>query len=126
MKKITFLTVMLLAVSSFGQSSGSASAIYASNGKLVGLTNLSALSTCPVSSVDGKVKSVTIDGNSVGFLLKKKHETTSVVASLEGLAPADWAAGMRDLIRKGNPLRVGGYTCESEGIVTAFSIDRIY
>ena len=126
MKKLVPIFVAAFACLSFGQAADKATAIYASNGTLVGLSNLSGLSDCSSRSVDGRLKDLHVEGDKATFNVRKKKESAEVQIDLSRLSDADRTMALRDLIRKSNPIRVAGYVCGTDTVITAFSIDRIY
>lgn len=119
------LLIVLLSVPVFGQSD-LAAAKRAKNGKLVSLTNLSGLKDCGVKNVEGKVREVRSEDEKAYFDIGKKREKETVWLDLNRLSEADRADLTRQLVKEGLLLRVSGYTCGSDGIIEAISIDRSY
>ena len=126
MKKLIVVFFAVFACSAFGQTKDTATAVYASNGTLVGLSNLAELKDCTSKSVDGRLRHLDIEGDTASFRVKKKHQDAKVEINLARLAAADRTVAIRDLIRGSNPVRVAGYTCGDEEVIKAFSIDRVY
>ena len=126
MIKVLALLTVLFAAAAFGQTKDKATAIYASNGTLVGLADLTGLSDCAAKSADGKLRDLEIEGDMATFSVKKKDHSAKVAVSLARLSTSDRAMAIRDLIRKSNPIRVAGYTCGDDDVITAFSVDRVY
>src|SRR6476620_6711234 len=126
MKKLVAVLFAVFACSALGQTKDAATAVYASNGTLVGLSNLAGLTDCAAKSVDGKLRDLDIEGDKASFRVKKKHQDAKVEINLARLSSADRTMAIRDLIRKSNTVRVSGYSCGDDDVITAFSIDRIY
>jgi hypothetical protein len=126
MKKLLPLTLMLLTVSAYGQSAEVATTTRAVNGKLISVTNIIGLSDCQTRSTVGKVKGVKVDGDVARFGLSANKETKDVEVRLDRIAADERVVLFKDLIRKGNVLRIAGYACDSGSVISAFSIDRVY
>lgn len=122
MKKV-FPLIILLTVSAFGQTSDIAAGAYAENGKLISLTNLLGLSDCPSRNVIGKVKKIKVTGNVAAFRLGARGGP-NIEVNLERLSPEDRRVVFRDMIRDRYNLRVAGYSCNADGIISAFSLYR--
>ena len=145
MKKVLSLILLLLAASAFGQAS-LATATRAKNGKLISLTNIQGLSDCETKNFVGEVRKIEVDGNLVHFQLwqpqkdagtiekvkekitgrKKIKEKQRIEVDLNRIASADRAVIFKDMIRKSFTLRVAGYSCTQDDVVSAFSIDLVY
>ena len=146
MKKVVPLVLALLAGSVFSQTSTLATATRARNGKLISLTNIQGLRDCETENFVGEVRKIGVEGNLVHFQLwqpqkgegtmekikekvtgkKKIKETQKIEIDLNWIAPMDRAVIFNDLIRKSFTLRVAGYACTSDEVVSAFSIDLVY
>jgi len=126
MKKLLSGFLLFLTVSTFGQTSDQATATYAKNGKLIGLTNLSGLGECGIKNLQGKVKSVKTAGGTTRFDLRIKKERETVGFNLDRISSTDRERLFRDLVKKGSLLRISGYMCTSDGVIEAISIDRFY
>ena len=127
MKFLMLPILIACGVTAFGQATERARGTYAENGKLISLTNLSALSDCTLQNGVGKVKSVKVeDGRAIVRLEdKKKKEGFDFEIPLERLERDEREAIFRDLVKKKYPLRIAGYSCDSKTAV-AFSVDRVY
>lgn len=119
------LLIVLLSIPVFGQSD-LAAAKRAKNGKLISLTNLSGLKDCGVKNVEGKVREVRSEAEKINFDIGKKRDTETVSIDLNRLAASDRADLTRQLVKEGLLLRVSGYTCDSDGVIEAISVDRSY
>ncbi|MEP6788273.1 MAG: hypothetical protein ABJB40_07575 [Acidobacteriota bacterium] len=126
MKILLPFIVMICAFSAFGQSSEVAGTTRASNGQIISLTNILALSDCPSRSFVGKVKGVKVDGRVARFGLSSKKETKDIEVHLDRVIAEDKAVLFKDLLKKGFVLRVAGYACGSSDKISAFTIDRVY
>ncbi len=127
MKKFIPGLALILSLSAFGQKADVAIGTYAENGKLISVTNLSALSDCTARSAEGKVSSVRVEGDRARVRLRnKKVDTADVNIPLERLARDEREAIFHDLVKKQIILRVAGYSCEPDAGILAFSIDRVY
>jgi len=126
MKKFLSLIFVLLTASAFGQTSDFAAGTYAENGKLISLTNITGLSDCPIKNVAGKVKKIKVRGNLATFRLGTRSEKINIEVNLDRLSVADKRVVFSDMIRSRYPLRVAGYSCNPDGIISAFSLDRVY
>lgn len=126
MKKFLPLIFALLTASAFGQTTDFAAGTYASTGRLISLTNLSSLSDCDSNNVIGKVTKVKVRGNMAYFRIRADDEKKTIEIRLDRLSSADRTAVFLDLVRGGVTVRVGGYSCGSKAIISAFSIDRIW
>ncbi len=124
MKIFLSIILTLLTVSALSQTSDRASGIYAENGKLISLTNMAGLSDCPVRNVSGKVKKIKVRGNLATFRLGSRSEKINIEVNLDRLSDADRRVVFLDMIRSRYPLRVAGYSCNPDGIISAFSLDR--
>lgn len=124
MKKLLPLFLVFLTISIFGQTTDLATATYASNGKLLSLTNLSSLSDCESMNVTGPVKKIKVKGNLVTFRLGARG-SASIEVNLDRLAADERKVVLRDMIRARYTLRVAGYSCNSNPVITAFSIYRV-
>jgi hypothetical protein len=123
---VLLFLIVFFAVTAVGQTKDKATAIYASNGTLVGLSDLVGLLDCAARSADGKLRDLDIEGDKATFRVKKKDRSAKVEVDLARLSTSDRTMAIRDLIRKSNPVRVAGYTCGDGDVITAFSIDRVY
>ncbi len=110
----------------FGQKADVAVATYAENGKLISVSNLSALSDCVARSAEGKVKSVKVEGDMARARLQNRKSDADVTIPLERLTNDDRDFVFRDLVKKKIILRVAGYSCEGDTAIVAFSVDRVY
>jgi hypothetical protein len=119
------LWIVLLAVPVFAQTD-LATAKRAKNGKLISLTNLSGLKECGVRNVEGKVRDIRIEEETAVFEMGKKDKMETVSIDLKRLAEADRKDLPKQLVKEGLLLRVSGYTCGSDGVIEAISIDRSY
>lgn len=126
MKKLLPLILILFSVSAFPQTSDLAVGAYSVNGKLISLTNILGLSDCPTRNVAGKAKNIEVNGHLATFRLGKKRENINIEVDLDRISAADRNTMFRHLVTKSNPLRVAGYSCNQDGIISAFSIDRVY
>lgn len=126
MKVLILVVFAVFTSTGFGQTTKQATAIYASNGTMVGISDLVGLSDCKSQNVAGKLRKLKIVGDTATFHVKKKHQDAEVTVDLSRLATADRTMAIRDLIRKSNPIRVAGYTCGDEEVITAFSVERVY
>ena len=124
MKKLLPLILLFLTISALGQTAELATATYASNGKLLSLTNLSSLSDCESMNVTGPVKKIKVKENVVTFRLGKRG-SPNIEVNLDRLAADERKVVLRDMIRARYTLRVAGYSCKSNLVITAFSIYRI-
>ena len=125
MKKFLPIILALLTVSAFGQTSDLAVGTYAENGKLISLTNIAGLSDCPARNVSGKVKKIKIRGNLATFRLGSRSEKINIEVNLDRLSDADRRVIFSDMIRSRYLLRVAGYSCNPDSIISAFSLDRL-
>ena len=124
--KIRFvLFILFLNGLTIGQSSP-ATAKRAKNGKLISLTNLSELKDCGVKIVEGKVRGVWVEGETVYFDMGKKRQKENVRVDYERLNIEDRRSILKELVKEGLVLRVSGYTCGTDGMIEAISIDRSY
>jgi hypothetical protein len=126
MNKLLPGLMLIFSISAFSQKADLASARFAENGKMIGVTNLSALSDCRARGAEGSVANVKAEGDRVQVRLRHKKENTEIVVPLERLSDENRKAMLRELLKKKNVLRVVGYVCESENAILAFSIDRVY
>ena len=146
MKKVCLLTLAFLTVTVAGQTSEFATATRATNGKLIRLTNIVGLSDCETRNFVGEVRKIEVDGNTVRFQLwarnedqgpiqkikekitgrKKIKERQKIAIDLSRIAPTDRAVIFKDMIRKSFTLRVAGYSCAPDDVVSVFSIDLVY
>ena len=118
--------LILLAVSAFSQTPNLASAIYAENGELIGVTNLSGLEDCSTANLLGKVKNIKPADPTITFELRTKRERQTIQVNLERLSAKDRPFFFQDLVKKGRSLRVSGYKCGANNFINAISIDRNY
>ncbi len=116
--------LVLFSAPAFGQTSDLASATYANNGKLITLTNILGLSDCPTKNVTGKAKKIKVRGNIATFRLGGRDEKINIEVNLNRLAPAERRVVLLDMIRSRYFLRVAGYACTPDGVISAFSIYR--
>lgn len=146
MKKLLPVILALFAISVSGQTSSVATATRAKNGKLISLTNIQGLRDCETKNFVGEVRKIEVNGNMVRFQLwqpekdgntiekvkekitgkKRIKERQKIEVDLGRIAPADRAVIFDDMIRKSFTLRVAGYLCKPDDIVSAFSIDLVY
>jgi len=134
MKGFLPFAVLAFALSAYGQVSNFATATRAVNNKMISITNIIGLSDCPMSEFSGKVKKVKQEPDALHFQLWNKvkdgdetvKEMRKVDIRMERIAPTDRTAVARELVKSGYTLRVAGYACRSEGVLSAFSVDRIY
>jgi hypothetical protein len=126
MKKFLPLILTLLAVSAFGQTPDLATGTYAESGRLISLTNLSGLSDCESANVVGKISKVKLRGGLVTFRVKAKGEKKMVEFRLDRLSTRERTVVFFDLVTGAVTVRVSGYSCGSTGIISAFSIDRVW
>lgn len=126
MKKLLPLIITLFAAAAFGQTPDLAVGTYAESGRLISLTNLSGLSDCESSNVLGKVSKVKARGNMAYFRVRAKDEKKTVEIRLDRLSSSERAVIFLDLVKAGVTVRVGGYSCGSKAIISAFSIDRVW
>jgi len=127
MKTLVFLLLILVSVAAFGQKPEAARGNYAENGKLIGLTNLSALSDCQVFSGEGVVKKVKTEMDRAFVQIEDKKNKVGIKFEipLERLEREERDAIFRDLVKKSYVLRMSGYACGVE-MPVAFSVDRVY
>ncbi|MGB7208049.1 MAG: hypothetical protein WBD27_05255 [Pyrinomonadaceae bacterium] len=126
MKKILPLILTLLAVSAFGQTPDLATGTYAESGRLISLTNLSGLSDCESANVVGKISKVKLRGGQVSFRVKSKGEKKTVEFRLDRLSTRERTVVFLDLVNGAVTVRISGYSCGLTGIISAFSIDRVW
>ena len=126
MKFWLVLIVTLLNVSALAQTTDLATGTRAKNNKLIGLTNLSGLKDCGVNNTEGKVRDVRVEEEKAYFDLGKKKAKETVLVDLNRLSESDRKDIFQELVKKGLLLRVSGYTCGTDGIIGAISIDRVY
>lgn len=124
MKYLLPLLLLLLMISASGQTSDLAAGAYAENGKLIGLTNILGLSNCPTKNVVGKVKKIKVRGNIAAFRLGSRRDNINIEVNLDRLAPDEKKVVFSDMIRDRYMLRVAGYSCNADGIISAFSLYR--
>lgn len=126
MKKLLPLIFVLFAVSIFGQNPDLATGTYAESGRLISLTNLSGLSDCESANVVGKISKVKVRGGLVTFRVKAKGEKKTVEFRLDRLSTRERTVVFFDLVKGAVTVRVSGYSCGTTGIISAFSIDRVW
>jgi hypothetical protein len=134
MKKFLLLAVFTLVSSAYGQSGNFATPTRAVNGKLISLTNILGLSDCAVDDFSGQVKKVRKEPDALHFQLwnktksGKKHSSQMrmVDIRLDRVAPADRIALTHDLVKSGFVLHAAGYACRLQGVISAFTVDRVY
>jgi len=146
MKKLLPIVLLLVSSSIFAQTSEFATATRAKNGKLVSLTNILGLSECETRNFVGEVRNIEKQPNVVHFelweplktdntfeILKEKirgrkpiKDKIKVNVNLARIAPADRQRLYNDMIRKSFTLRVAGYMCGTDDVVSAFSLDLVY
>lgn len=126
MKKWLLIALILSATSVYGQTPQLATANYAENGELIGITNLSGLEDCTAANFKGKVKEIKIDEPLSRFEIRIKRESYKVQINLDMLSSRNRTAVFRDLIKKGRILRVSGYRCGTDKFIRAISIERSY
>jgi len=125
MKKLLPIILVFYAVSAFGQTSNLAVGTYSVNEKLISLTNILGLSDCPTRNVAGQVKKIKVRGNLATFRLGTRREKINIEVNLDRISAADRQAMFHHLVTNKNPLRIAGYSCKPDGIISAFSIDRL-
>lgn len=126
MNRLIPFVLILFSCSAFGQIPQLATATYAENGELIGLTNLSGLEDCGSANLLGKVKNIKADEPLATFELRSKKERQSIQVNLDRLSARDRTTFLRDLLRKGRLLRISGYRCGADEFIRAISIDRSY
>ena len=127
MKKLLPLLLLVFSVSVFAQKSPDpAIGSYAENGRLISLTNLTGLSDCPAMSVTGKVTKLKVRKGVATIRVKADGEKRTIQVPLERLTASDRLIIFHELVTSKTKLRIAGYSCGTDGIMTAFSIDRVY
>jgi hypothetical protein len=126
MKKLLPLIIVIFAFSTFGQTPDLATGTYAESGRLISLTNLSGLSDCESSNVVGKISKVKLRAGLVSFRVKAKGEKKSVDFRLDRLSTRERTVVFLDLVKGAVTVRISGYSCGLTGIISAFSIDRVW
>ena len=133
MRSFLPFALLALAASAYGQANY-ATATRAVNNKMIGLTNIIGLSDCPMNEFMGKVKKIKQEPDALHFQLwnkskdGEKHvkEMRNVDVRLDRINVTDRNALSKELVKSGFVLRVAGYSCRSGGVLSAFSVDRIY
>jgi hypothetical protein len=127
MKILLLPALITLSLTVLGQKTELARGTYAENGKLISVTNLSALSDCAVQNGEGRVKSIKVEGSRAFVRLEDKEKKIGFdfEIPLERLDRDERDAIFRDLVKKKYPLRIAGYSCDSKTAI-AFSVDRVY
>lgn len=99
-------------------------AVYNSNEDLIAIYNLSKTYDCGTRKITGTIKAVRNDFPIVYFdvQVSKKLETVEIQTDI--LSNADRANLFADLIKKGRKVSIDGYTCGSNGVLGAISIER--
>jgi hypothetical protein len=146
MKKLLPVMLLLFCAPVFTQTHDFATATRAKNGKLVSLTNILGLTDCETKNFVGEVRNIEKQPNAVHFelweplktdnafeIIKEKirgrkpvKDKVKVEVSLARIAPADRQRLYSDMIRKSFTLRVAGYMCGTDDMVSAFSLDLVY
>src|SRR4051812_38357118 len=134
MKNFLLLAVFALVSCSYAQSGNYATPTRAVNGKLISITNIIGISNCSAADFSGKVKKIKKEPDALHFQLwskvkngkKSSKETRKVDIRMDRIAPDDREALYRELVRNGFVLHVAGYVCSSSGLISAFTVDRVY
>lgn len=124
MRYFVLIAVFLFTTSVFGQAL--AKATYASNGKMIGIADLTGLQDCRIENGTGKVSKAKISDSSASITLKTETGKAEFTVPLGTVKPDDKAVLFKHLITKGNTLRVGAYRCSDGSPASVFSVDRVY
>lgn len=125
--KTTAIFVMLVAyISVLPQVKDPAVATYASNNRLISITNLTGLSECSGANISGKIGKVKRENAIANVSVKSEDSNALVVIPLDRVKPEELSTLFKDLVRKQVRVRIAGYRCKPEDAITAFSVDRIY